>query len=284
MDMRAAQGLALCTFAVLSACAGNGEGLDENGRPIDEADSSLQPTFDSIQRNVLTAVCTSCHSGAGAPLSLRLDEGAAYALLVNVPSVEAPTILRVQPGDPDASYLVQKLEGTAQVGARMPLDQPPLPAETIAVIRQWIADGAQNDVSTGAEKLTFATELVGVLPMTDAVLTSAPAEIVLSANAALDLALLQAGVVTLSASGGDDSFNEGNEHVIDLRISVRSQEPTVLALTPATPLRAGETYVVRVSGSQPIAAADLQGRPIDGDADGMPGGDFVLRFTVEDAP
>src|SRR5688572_12499600 len=118
--MRMAKLWALCTTCALAACAGNGDGLDENGRPLEEDTGTLQPTFQSIQDNVFTPVCTGCHAGAGAPLGLRLDAGSSYALLVNAPSTEVPALRRIQPGNPDASYLIQKLEGTAAVGSRMP--------------------------------------------------------------------------------------------------------------------------------------------------------------------
>ena len=49
----------------------------------------------------------------------------------------------VAAGNPDGSYLIQKLEGRASVGARMPLGGPYLDAATIGVIRQWISSGAQ---------------------------------------------------------------------------------------------------------------------------------------------
>ena len=63
-------------------------------------------------------------------------------MLVNVPSLEVPSMLRVEPGNPDDSYLIQKIEGTAAVGGRMPLGGQALPPDTIAAIRQWITDGA----------------------------------------------------------------------------------------------------------------------------------------------
>ena len=65
-----------------------------------------------------------------------------YANLVNVASHEVPSLKRVEPGDPDNSYLVQKIEGTAAVGGRMPLGRAPLTAAQIALIRQWISEGA----------------------------------------------------------------------------------------------------------------------------------------------
>ena len=47
-------------------------------------------------------------------------------------------------GDPNASALIQKLEGTYARGARMPKDQPPLSREEIDLFRRWIAEGAQG--------------------------------------------------------------------------------------------------------------------------------------------
>ena len=136
--------------ALLAACGGgSGEGLDSNGRPIGESGGNngggLAPTFSSIQRQVLTPRCTVCHSGAAAPAGLRLDEGSSYGLLVGVASRESGGTQRVAPGRPDDSYLVHKLEGRAAVGARMPLGGPYLDDATIAVIREWIARGAQNN-------------------------------------------------------------------------------------------------------------------------------------------
>ncbi|HKY91500.1 MAG TPA: hypothetical protein VJM11_10695 [Nevskiaceae bacterium] len=135
-------GIALALLA-LAGCGGNGEGLDENGRPIGEGGGGpLVPEFQSIQDNVFTPICTRCHAGASAPEGMSLEDGRAYAALVGVHSNEVPSLFRVAPGDPDNSYLVHKISGTQAVGERMPLDLPPLPDTTIAVIRQWITDGA----------------------------------------------------------------------------------------------------------------------------------------------
>ncbi|MHC5109467.1 MAG: hypothetical protein ACYTHJ_06275 [Planctomycetota bacterium] len=51
----------------------------------------------------------------------------------------------VVPGDPDSSYLIQKLEGTAAIGALMPLGNNPLSDETIELIRTWISEGAADN-------------------------------------------------------------------------------------------------------------------------------------------
>jgi Ca2+-binding RTX toxin-like protein len=102
--------------------------------PAVDYTTQIQPIF--------TANCVSCHAGATAPQGLRLDAQNSFANLVNVNSNEVPSLKRVKPSDPDNSYLVHKIEGTAAVGNRMPLGQPPLSAATITLIRQWITEGA----------------------------------------------------------------------------------------------------------------------------------------------
>jgi hypothetical protein len=282
--MRVAKLWTLCMSCALAACAGNGDGLDQNGRPLDESSGgTLQPTFQSIQDNVFTPVCTGCHAGASAPLGLRLDEGSSYALLVNASSVEVPSLRRVQPGNPDASYLIQKLEGTAAVGSRMPLNAPPLPASTIAVIRQWITNGAPSSAASGmVTKTGFASaQLTPISPASGEAMPASTRDIVISSSVELDTSLLQAGLITLRASGGDGEFDDGNERVVPAAVTVRSQQPTVLAITPQLEALPPDVYELRISGTDPVALADFNARMIDGDADGTPGGDFVLRFTVE---
>jgi Ca2+-binding RTX toxin-like protein len=109
--------------------------VDPVATAVDYA-TQIQPVFNSR--------CTECHAGGSAPQGLRLDAANSYANLVNVASREVPSLQRVEPGDPDNSYLVQKVEGTAAVGGRMPLNRTPLSQETIALIRQWISEGANR--------------------------------------------------------------------------------------------------------------------------------------------
>jgi mono/diheme cytochrome c family protein len=97
--------------------------------------------FDQVQE-IFTGRCIGCHNVSSAPHGLILVEGQSHALLVNIPSKEVPSLMRVEPGDPDNSYLVQKVEGTAAVGGRMPLNRTPLTDEQIALIRRWISEGA----------------------------------------------------------------------------------------------------------------------------------------------
>lgn len=136
----------LATALVLWSCAGEGTGLDEFGNPIRANTLELGPTLSSIQHYVFTPICTQCHTGAAAPLGFVLDSGVAYQNLVSVNSSEMPALVRVNPGNPDSSYMVWKIEGRSGIqGGRMPLGMQPLSAEQIAAIRDWIADGALNN-------------------------------------------------------------------------------------------------------------------------------------------
>lgn len=138
----------LIGFALfLTNCAGNGQGLDENGNPIGSDGGGIpiafDPTFTNIQNNVFSPICTACHIGANAPQGLRLDESSSYGLLVGIRSVEQSGLFRVEPGNPNNSYLIRKLEGGPDItGAQMPLNRPPLQQTTINAIRVWIAQGA----------------------------------------------------------------------------------------------------------------------------------------------
>ncbi len=104
-------------------------------------------TFSFIQDNVFTPTCavSGCHAGASPAAGMDLSAGQAFANIVGVNSGQVPTLLRVNPGDADNSYLVQKIEGTATVGERMPRGGPPLSSELIQNIREWIDAGAENN-------------------------------------------------------------------------------------------------------------------------------------------
>jgi len=147
--------LAFVSVLALAACSGSdsddmdaGMGGDTAGdTTAGDTTAGATPPFDAtflaIRQNVFNVHCIECHSGTEPPAQLSLESIVAYPNLVGVSSTEVPAILRVAAGDPDNSYLIQKLEGTAAVGAQMPFGATPLPAETIAVIREWISAGAE---------------------------------------------------------------------------------------------------------------------------------------------
>ncbi|MBW2307677.1 MAG: hypothetical protein JRG73_12165 [Deltaproteobacteria bacterium] len=124
--------------AVLYSCAGEGDSESRGG-----------VSFDAINVLIFQPRCAvrACHDSSTQAAGLNLSSGSAFGDLVNVPSAEVPGLLRVAPGDPEASYLVNKIRGTAGmvggVDTRMPLGQAPLSDEEINTIVQWIETGAE---------------------------------------------------------------------------------------------------------------------------------------------
>jgi len=138
-------GIAIMALALAACGGGSGEGLDQNGQPLSTGGAApLAPTLASIQVNVFSVSCaiSGCHGGGTVQFGLSLDAGLSAGNLINVASPQDATLIRVIPGNPSGSFLIQKLEGTQTVGRRMPDFSPPLPQATIDVIRQWIQNGA----------------------------------------------------------------------------------------------------------------------------------------------
>ncbi|MFO1425926.1 MAG: CHRD domain-containing protein [Steroidobacteraceae bacterium] len=113
---------------------------------VSNASGATAFTFTEIQTQVFNVSCavSGCHAGASPAQGMSLA-APAYATIVNVASSESPSLKRILPGDAANSYLVQKIEGTAAVGQRMPLGGPFLDATTIARIRAWVNAGAPNN-------------------------------------------------------------------------------------------------------------------------------------------
>ncbi len=163
----------------------------------------------------------------------------------------------------------------------MPLGGPNLSADEIAAIRQWITDGAVESAAAQSRVAAARLQLLAPVPEADIRPADAPpvAELLVAADQALDVNLLGANTVTLQASGGDGRFGDGNEVAIAHRIVMTQHDPSVFRLVPLRPL-AADRYRLRVSGSDPLAVADLGARAIDGDADGRAGEDFVADFSA----
>ena len=263
----------------LAACdGGDGTGLPPAG--------PLGPNFSSIQANVFTPTCatTGCHFGAGAPQGLRLDAASSFALLVGVPSTEESSLLRVAPGDPNNSYLVQKLEGTASSGQQMPLNAPSLSQATIDVIRQWIIDGAIDDrlPASGPIRVTSLS------PVPDSVVDPAPTQIIAAFDREPDASTVNANTFILEASGGDTTFGDGNEiRIAGASLTVPMANPQTAVLDLSGILLTEDTYRVRLLGSGPSMILDLDANALDGEfggafpsGDGTQGGNFEAVFTV----
>jgi hypothetical protein len=90
-----------------------------------------------------------CHATGTEGGGISLAPSKAYANLVGVQSTESPTMARVKAGDPDASYLIHKLDGTQAKagghGSQMPFGGPYLDKPTIEAFRGWVREGANNN-------------------------------------------------------------------------------------------------------------------------------------------
>lgn len=134
--------ITLCVF--LGGCGGGGS---------TSSSVKLEPIFSSIQNNIFTPKCNfvGCHGSNGPAEGLSLVEGLAYNNLVGQLSTQVPEMARVQPNDPNGSYLILKLEGRAgnsgpdAIDTQMPFNRPPLSSAELAVIKEWILNGADDD-------------------------------------------------------------------------------------------------------------------------------------------
>ena len=91
--------------------------------------------------------CVACHAGSQAPnLSIDLCDG-----VVDVASSQLVSMDLVTPEDPENSYLLHKMKGTAGsaggTGGVMPLSGQ-LPEADIHIVEDWIAAGASCEATT----------------------------------------------------------------------------------------------------------------------------------------
>jgi len=143
---------AVVVLAATLAAAACDEKLSDVAGPT----PNLTPTFSSIQQEIFNTTdssgrlaCISCHTDNGRTPAggLILLDGRSYQALVGQPSRFKAGAVFVVPGDPDASYLIHKLEGAADIaGSRMPRGTGPfLTSGQMQIIRRWIELGAKND-------------------------------------------------------------------------------------------------------------------------------------------
>lgn len=157
--MRGAIGLGLLAACLLAGCAGSGgDGDDGPSRPsctpaVDPASapryaSNIQPIYDR------SCAVAGCHASVAPAQALDLSPGRSYAATVNRRSTETPALSLVEPGDPDASYMVRKIRGDAGIaGELMPQGCPGSPLQgaqcltpdEIDAIETWILACAPNN-------------------------------------------------------------------------------------------------------------------------------------------
>jgi hypothetical protein len=131
-------------MAFMYSCGSNSTGVDDNGGNGNGGGNGggeigTEPTFANVGQIFQTS-CTPCHISQTTN-GVRLNT---YSNVMNSVGTQYGTNV-VNPGDANGSPLVDKLEPSPQFGVRMPEGGPYLSSERIAQIRQWIADGAENN-------------------------------------------------------------------------------------------------------------------------------------------
>ncbi|HBL27172.1 MAG TPA: hypothetical protein DD490_10090 [Acidobacteria bacterium] len=117
--------------------------------PSEEPGGGTAFPFTRIQAEIFTPNCATagCHDAASGSAGLVLAAGRSYGEIVGRPATGRPSMNRIEPGDPNRSYLVKKLRGDADItGDRMPLGRPGgLPQAQIDGLVAWVRAGAPND-------------------------------------------------------------------------------------------------------------------------------------------
>jgi len=137
MKARALTPLVWVLAAATLGCPGDGSLIP------DMMDPMTGTTLASLQNDIFTPICAPCHQPGGiGPMPLD-NEANTFASLVDVDSIEIPTIKRVARGNSEDSYLVWKIEARPTIlFDPMPLGGPMLSQAEIDSIRDWIDSGA----------------------------------------------------------------------------------------------------------------------------------------------
>ncbi len=100
--------------------------------------------------DAILTTCSPCHvTGVRAGMGPLLDPDEAWDMLIDVPSTQSG-VPRIDPGDPENSYLLAKVEARhldlGGSGSSMPPDdRPQLPDDERVLLRAWIEAGAPRD-------------------------------------------------------------------------------------------------------------------------------------------
>jgi hypothetical protein len=150
--------LSLALAAAFIACKSR-----DSGAP--PAEVKEQPAFRTVsfRNDVYPVLAKNCATAEGChgnrpteSVDLDLRAGAAYGQLVGTTAEARKGVLRVEPGDSAASFLVDKLAGSLRSGegkpmplnveTGAPLSPSPLPPDFIEhILKPWIQAGALNN-------------------------------------------------------------------------------------------------------------------------------------------
>ena len=266
-------GRPLCVIAapllMLGACGGSSGSTAISTMPpaTSQAPPPLMATFDSIQSNIFTPLCSSCHSGANPAANLDLDAAHSYNDLINVPSTEQPTIVRVKPGDPTDSFLVQHIQKEGD-GAS---------ATDLSFIEQWITAGAPPGSSAVAMSDKF--QVASVEPDMGDQRSAAPPHIIAGFTQELDASRIDATTVSLERLEGDGSAQVMIK--IPAHVAVPSGNPSAMIVTPNSALVPG-SYRVVVDSPDGAEIGSIGGASLSVPTRGGGGGRVITQFSISE--
>ena len=265
-------GRALCVIAaplwMLCACGGSsGSTATSVTPPATSQPPPLMATLDSIQSNIFTPLCSSCHSGANPAANLDLDAAHSYNDLINVPSTEQPTIVRVKPGDPTDSFLVQHIQKEGD-GAS---------ASDLSFIEQWITAGAPPGSSAMAMSDKF--QVASAEPDMGDQLSAAPPHIIVGFTQELDANRIDGTTVTLERLEGDGSAQVLIK--IQAHVAVPSGNPGAMIVTPNSALVPG-SYRVVVDSPDGAEIGSIGGTSLSAPMRGVGGERVITQFSISE--
>lgn len=138
-------------LVLVLSMAGCGDGVTDPMQMEEEEEDTREiladPSFatdinEMIQRRGCSA--TGCHGGGAGGMTLTESAADNYAAWVGV-QADSEDFLLVEPGNPDDSYVVIKVEGRQTVGLRMPRGGSALDNIDLTNLRNWISNGAPNN-------------------------------------------------------------------------------------------------------------------------------------------
>jgi hypothetical protein len=234
---------------------------------------SMAATFDSIQANIFTPKCasSSCHGGATPAANLALDALHSYGDLINVPSTEKPSEVRVKPGNAMDSFLVQHMQNGGDGASQTDL----------SFIVQWITDGAAPDMAA-AMMMASPFQVAAVQPEAGAMMKAPPPRVIVSFTHELDASRADSASVGLERVEDGDGVQPATS-MIPATISIPDGNARALLVTPKSALPSGQFQVV-LDMTPGAEIGSVGGETLVAPGAGIHGERIVTRFSVAGDP
>ena len=124
------------------------QGYAQDNRSLEALETQVVEIFSQ------TCTQAGCHVGPVPQQEMDLTPEHFYQSIVDEPSKGKPDLKRVDPGHPESSYLIHKIEGRPGIeGVQMPLVGDKLSENQVETIKAWIRKLTEVDESRKAEQV-----------------------------------------------------------------------------------------------------------------------------------